>query len=399
MNQGFVCVAAGTPKTTVADPKANREEIERLIGEMAEKRAKIMVLPELCLTGYECRDLFWQQKLIDSAKEELLALAEDTKGVDALIFVGLPFEAKGKLYNVAAALNHGRVLGLVPKTNLPNYNEFYEMRNFEPASGGVTSVMLGENEVPFGTDILFRAEGMPHLTVAAEICEDLWVPAPPSLRHTLAGATVVVNLSASDELVGKDTYRRQLVSSHSASCICGYVYASAGDGESTTDLVFGGHNIIAENGSILKEAKRFQNETIYSDLDVDRIVSERRRMTSFPAQSSEGYTVVPFAVRREETELIRAPDDSGDGPQEETRAHTLPLGGRRHLRRSRLDACASCDGARVRYAWDSEGEYPVGHNAVLRDDRPDIQQRLRAHEDARRDAEGGQYQEGGHAAF
>ncbi len=308
MNQGFVCVAAGTPKTTVADPKANREEIERLIGEMAEKRAKIMVLPELCLTGYECRDLFWQQKLIDSAKEELLALAEDTKGVDALIFVGLPFEAKGKLYNVAAALNHGRVLGLVPKTNLPNYNEFYEMRNFEPASGGVTSVMLGENEVPFGTDILFRAEGMPHLTVAAEICEDLWVPAPPSLRHTLAGATVVVNLSASDELVGKDTYRRQLVSSHSASCICGYVYASAGDGESTTDLVFGGHNIIAENGSILKEAKRFQNETIYSDLDVDRIVSERRRMTSFPAQSSEGYTVVPFAVRREETELIRAFD-------------------------------------------------------------------------------------------
>ena len=308
MNQGFVCVAAGTPKTTVADPKANREEIERLIGEMAEKRAKIMVLPELCLTGYECRDLFWQQKLIDSAKEELLALAEDTKGVDALIFVGLPFEAKGKLYNVAAALNHGRVLGLVPKTNLPNYNEFYEMRNFEPASGGVTSVMLGENEVPFGTDILFRAEGMPHLTVAAEICEDLWVPAPPSLRHTLAGATVVVNLSASDELVGKDTYRRQLVSSHSASCICGYVYASAGDGESTTDLVFGGHNIIAENGSILKEAKRFQNETIYSDLDVDRIVSERPRMTSFPAQSSEGYTVVPFAVRREETELIRAFD-------------------------------------------------------------------------------------------
>ncbi|MGN0255185.1 MAG: NAD(+) synthase [Chordicoccus sp.] len=308
MNQGFVCVAAGTPKTTVADPKANREEIERLIGEMAEKRAKIMVLPELCLTGYECRDLFWQQKLIDSAREELLELADNTKGVDTLIFVGLPFEAKGKLYNVAAALNHGKVLGLVPKSNLPNYNEFYEMRNFEPASGGVTSVTLGENEVPFGTDILFRAEDMPHLTVAAEICEDLWVPAPPSLRHTLAGATVVVNLSASDELVGKDTYRRQLVSSHSASCICGYIYASAGDGESTTDLVFGGHNIIAENGSVLKEAKRFQNETIYSDIDVDRIVSERRRMTSFPAQSSEGYTVVPFAVRREETELIRAFD-------------------------------------------------------------------------------------------
>ena len=149
---------------------------------------------------------------------------------------------------------------------------------------------------------------MPHFSVAAEICEDLWVPAPPSLRHTLAGATVVVNLSASDELVGKDTYRRQLVASHSASCICGYVYASAGDGESTTDLVFGGHNIIAENGLVLKEAKRFQNETIYSDLDVDRIVSERRRMTSFPAQSSEGYTVVPFAVRREETELIRVFD-------------------------------------------------------------------------------------------
>ena len=308
MNQGFVCVAAGTPKTTVADPKANREEIERLIGEMAEKHAKLMVFPELCLTGYECRDLFWQQKLIDSAKEELLQLAEDTIGVDALIFVGLPFEAGGKLYNTAAALNHGKVLGLVPKTNLPNYNEFYEARNFAPAAPGTERVTLRGNEVPFGTDILFCAEGMPHFSVAAEICEDLWVPAPPSLRHTLAGATVVVNLSASDELVGKDTYRRQLVASHSASCICGYVYASAGDGESTTDLVFGGHNIIAENGLVLKEAKRFQNETIYSDLDVDRIVSERRRMTSFPAQSSEGYTVVPFAVRREETELIRVFD-------------------------------------------------------------------------------------------
>lgn len=308
MQQGFVKCAAGTPKIKVADPVFNRGAIEEKIREMEQQKAKIMVFPELCLTGYDCRDLFWQEKLLSSAKEELLKLAEDTADVDALIFVGLPFENNGKLYNAAAAISAGKVLGLVPKRNLPTYSEYYEARHFTEGDEEITFVTLGNEEVPFGMDILFACEAMPHLKVAAEICEDLWVISPPSVGHVLAGATVIVNLTASDELVGKDSYRRQLVKSHSASCICGYIYAAAGEGESSTDLVFGSHNMIAENGSMLAEAERFRNETIYGDIDTDRIISERRRMTTFPPQDTDGYIRVPFSLKMEETKLQRAFD-------------------------------------------------------------------------------------------
>ena len=307
MKDGFVRVAAATPTITVADCEANRREIERIIAELMPQKPKLIVFPELCLTGYECRDLFWQSRLLEAAKEELLTLAGHTRDVDALIFVGLPFEANGKLYNCAAALNRGRILGLVPKTNLPGHDEFYESRNFAPAGRETVEVTPdGSVRVPFGTRLLFQAEELPRLIVGAEICEDLWVTSPPSAGHSLAGATVIVNLSASDELVGKAAYRRMLVKSHSGSCVCGYIYATAGEGESTTDLVFGAQNMIAENGSLLAEAKLFANETILADLDVDRIASARRRMTSYPAQSAGDYRVIPFSIEKEETDLIRS---------------------------------------------------------------------------------------------
>ena len=305
MRHGFIKTAAGTPKIQVADCVYNAGEILKLIRQMETEGAKIMAFPELCITGYTCQDLFWQTLLLDSAKEQLVWLAGETSQVDALIIVGLPWEYNGKLYNVAAVLNRGKILGLVPKTNLPNYAEYYEARHFTPADPETHMVTIGEENVPFGTKLLFSCPQMPGMKVAVEICEDLWVPNPPSVGHALAGANVIVNLSAGDEITGKDTYRRELVKGQSARLICGYIYATAGEGESSTDLVFGGHNLICENGSILKEAKRFINETIYGDLDIRRLVTERRKMTTYPAADTTGYQEIAFALEKEETKLTR----------------------------------------------------------------------------------------------
>lgn len=308
MKDGFICVAAASPKVTVADCMANRKSIEEKIWEMEEEHAKIMVFPELCVTGYECRDLFWQDTLLAAARREILTILRDTRNVDALIIIGAPMEAEGKLYNVAIALNRGKILGMVPKSNLPSYNEFYENRIFTPAQPGVRTIDFEGMQVPFGTNLIFRAPGTPNLKVGIEICEDLWVPVPPSVSHCLHGATIICNLSASDELVGKDAYRRQLVKSHSGSCVCGYVYAAAGEGESTTDLVFGAHNMIAENGTLLSEATRFKNEMVCNEIDVDRITAERRRMTTYPRQTADGYEYIDFELRNETTELHRSFD-------------------------------------------------------------------------------------------
>ena len=308
MKQGFVKVAAATPKIAVADCKKNVEVILESIREMEEKGAKVMVLPELCITGYTCADLFWQGRLLEEAEESLQKIANETADVDALIFVGLPLEVYGKLYNVAAVLNRGELLGIVPKKYLPNYNEFYEARHFTPGEETAEEITLFDRQVPFGMNLLFSCEDMPHLTVAAEICEDLWAPEPPSVRHALAGATVIVNLSASDEMVGKDSYRRNLVATQSARLVCGYLYSTAGEGESSQDLVFGGQNLIAENGVMLAEARRFHNETVCTELDVDRLVSERRRMTTYPAQKDSGYRRISFSLRMEDTVLTRFVD-------------------------------------------------------------------------------------------
>ena len=305
MNQGFIKVAAGTPMVTVADCKANTQAILEMIREMEAQHARLMVFPELCITGYTCQDLFLQRRLLDSAWENLLYLAEETQDVDALIFVGLPVRKNGKLYNAAAALNHGNILGIVPKTHIPNYNEFYEQRYFSSGENVWDDITIGEESVPFGSGLIFACEELPELTVGAEICEDLWVPLPPSVKLAMSGAHIIVNLSASDEMVGKDTYRRDLVKGQSARLICGYIYATAGEGESSQDLVFGGQNLIAENGVLLAEAKRFQNSVIYGEIDVQRLADERRRISTYPFAESSECQIVPFDVEIEETSLTR----------------------------------------------------------------------------------------------
>lgn len=308
MRQGFIKVAALTPKVTVADTQANRKEICCLMDEAEAKGAKILVFPELCITGYTCGDLFYQQVLLREAKKELLAIAKYTQRKDYLAFVGLPLEYNGKLYNVAAAVTQGKVLGLVPKTHIPNYNEFYERRHFAPGMKQPVPVALDEDTVvPMGTRVLFQCRQMPELKIGAEICEDVWAPNPPGVEHALAGATLLVNLSASDETTGKDMYRKSLVTGQSGRLICGYVYCSAGDGESTQDVVYSGHNLIAENGTLLAESRRFCNESIYTELDMIRLNEERRRMSTFMT-SDESYINVEFSLKEEKTELTRFVD-------------------------------------------------------------------------------------------
>lgn len=305
MKHGFIKVAAATPNIRVADVTHNVKEICRLIDEATANGAKVIVFPELCITGYTCGDLFSQDILLKKSKEGLEQIAAYAADKDALIFVGLPYVVKNKVYNVAAAMNHGKLLGLVTKTFLPNYNEFYEMRQFQ--AGPKVWSWLDEEEIPFGPQLLFACEEMPELVVSAEICEDMWSPIPPSIGAAVSGATLIVNCSASDETVGKDAYRRQLVAGQSARLIAGYVYANAGEGESTTDVVFGGHNIIAENGSILAEATRFINDTIYSEIDIARLISERRKNTTFQMAEPTGDRVsIPFSLNFEETKLTRS---------------------------------------------------------------------------------------------
>lgn len=308
MRQGFVKVAAVTPKVSVANPIENAEKIKEGMKKAALDGAKIIVFPELCITAYSCGDLFLQESLLSEAKKALLYLTEQTKEVDALVFVGLPYEHEGKLYNVAAALNKGKILGLVPKTFLPNYGEFYEARHFTKGMQEVEPTQITPDlQVPIGTNQIFVCKELPELRVAAEICEDVWTPNPPSISHALAGANVIVNLSASDETTGKDLYRENLIAGQSARLLCGYIYASAGDGESTQDVVYSAHNIIAENGTILKKAKRFINEAISSEIDVFRLNTERRKMTTFEPKK-ENYVNQYFSVKVEETKLTRYVD-------------------------------------------------------------------------------------------
>lgn len=305
MKQGFIKVAAVTPKIKVADPVYNAGVICERMEEAYAAGAKIIVFPELCLTGYTCGDLFLQQLLLEEAGAQLLLVADATRDKDALVTVGLPMEREGRLYNVAAVLWNGEILGLVPKANIPSYAEFYEGRHFCEGNREPVAFELRGRKIPFGTNILFRCENVRELTVGCEICEDLWVANSPATDHALMGATVIANLSASNETVGKDEYRELLVKSASARLICGYIYTSAGEGESTQDLVFGGHNLIAENGTILAQVKRFTCETLYADIDVQRILSDRRRMGTFGTAPKENYAVVPFRLTVEETKLKR----------------------------------------------------------------------------------------------
>ncbi|MCD8049921.1 MAG: NAD(+) synthase [Clostridia bacterium] len=305
MKDGFIKIAAVTTPIEVANCALNAQNVASRALEAASNGAKVIVFPELCLTGYTSNDLFLQRTLLNGVKNALRFILQQTAATDALIFVGAPIEYKNSLYNCAIALKGGKIIGVVPKKYLPNYSEYYELRHFAPAPDEMCEITLCGFTVPFGCRILFECENMPNLMVAAELCEDLWAPLPPSTYHALAGATLIVNLSAGDELVGKSEYRTELVRNQSARLIAAYAYASAGDGESTTDMVFAGHNMICENGTLLSQTKRFTTDTCYAEIDVERLSEERRRHTTFDTITT-GYTRVPFAFDKiEETQLTR----------------------------------------------------------------------------------------------
>ena len=284
MRDGFIKVAAGTPQIRVADCRYNAEQIFTLMREADKQGVRVLALPELCLTGYTCGDLFLQDTLLRGAEEGLATILEATKHLDMLTALGLPVKNPwdGKLYNCAAAIHRGEILGLVPKTWLPNYGEFYEQRWFASGKDLDVTLELCGQQVSLCSRQLWACDTMPGLVVGVEVCEDLWASEPPSVALAEAGATVILNLSASDELVGKAEYRRRLVCGQSARLVCGYVYANAGEGESTTDLVFNGHDIVAENGALMAE-RRFATGLTVSEIDVQRLAYERRRMNTFGA--------------------------------------------------------------------------------------------------------------------
>lgn len=317
MRHGFVKVAAATPDIRVADVAYNVEQIKKQMDEADEQGAKVVVFPELCLTGYTCGDLFGQEILLKAVKEGLRELTEYTKEKDGLYFVGAPAEVEGKLYNVAAAMNQGRLLGLTTKSFLPNYGEFYEMRQFTQGPRKARTVLYDGREVPFGPQLLFEARQMEELVVSAEVCEDVWCPVPPSIEAAREGAVLIANCSASDETIGKASYRRSLIEGQSARLICGYIYANAGEGESTTDLVFGGHNVIAENGTVLEESSRFENGVIYTEIDVRRLVSERRKNTTFRMKEEQTLLRIPFDITIEKTLLTRSISSRPFVPQQQ----------------------------------------------------------------------------------
>lgn len=302
MKDGFIKAACATPDICVADVEYNTESIIKCIEEAQQNGAKIIVLPELCVTAYTCSDLFMQSSLIKAAEKAVGVIAEHTGNVIAA--VGIPVVYKNSLYNCAAVLNAGHIIAVIPKTFIPNYNEFYETRHFAPGLRAAADIKLGNDTVPFGTDIFIKSEEMPSLCMAFEICEDLWTAAPPSGRHALNGANVIANLSCSNELIAKDEYREMLVKSQSARLYCAYLYADAGYGESTTDLVFAGDNIIAENGVILARSERFTNSLVYSELDLEKLNGERIKTTTYE-NGNDTYTEVYAKLDAEETKLTR----------------------------------------------------------------------------------------------
>ena len=308
MKHGFITLSAGVPEVSVAAPTKNAESICRLIDEAYEKNAAVLTLPELSVTGYTCSDLFFSDSLIKSAERAVESIIEHTKDKKMLVFVGVPVSAHGKLYNCAALISNGELLGLVPKTNIPNYSEFYELRHFTPAPETDSVVRFCGCDVNFGVHQIFSCAEMPSLRVSAEICEDMWVADAPSTHHAMAGATVIVNLSASNETVCKDAYRKMLVTSASGKLICAYVYADAGVGESTTDIVFSGHSMIAQNGAVTAETLPFAGEygksrIITSVCDLMHLEHDRRRMNTVKPEYAEKYTVTEFSLDIKDTDI------------------------------------------------------------------------------------------------
>ena len=316
MKDGFISVACGTPKLRLADCHYNAEQTFTMMRQAEKAGAKVLVLPELGLTGYSCGDLFYQETLLRGAQEALSTVLEATRNLEVVTAVGLPVKVNNKLYNCAAVIQKGQILGLIPKTHLPNYGEFYEKRQFAAAPEENQSVTLLGKYVPFGNHLVFRCADMPDLALGFEICEDMCAPCSPAVDLAAAGAIVVGNLSASNDLVGKDSYRRQLVTMQSAKLLCGYVYSSCGEGESTSDVVFGAHQMIAENGTLLAE-NRFDGGLLVSEVDIQRLAYERRRTQMF--DRAPAVWEVPFTLTVSPTKLTRyvapmpfVPEDKSD---------------------------------------------------------------------------------------
>ncbi|MBP8640184.1 MAG: NAD(+) synthase [Oscillospiraceae bacterium] len=304
MKDGYIKVAAGTPEIRVADCEYNKKSILQTIKSAENQGVKLLALPEMCITGYTCSDLFLQRALTLSAEDALSHILADTSGIDMLFAVGLPVLFNGKLYNCAAVCCKGELLALVPKMFLPNYGEFYENRWFAEGKCEGYPFSFAGRETYFGSNIIFECTSMPGLCVGVEICEDLWAAVPPSSALAQAGATVILNLSASDEIASKDSYRRCLVTGQSGRLICGYIYADAGEGESTTDMVFAGHNLIAENGVLLQEI-RFETGLIVSELDINYLSYERMRISTFRPDNCGQYIRTEFSLISRTTKLTR----------------------------------------------------------------------------------------------
>jgi NAD+ synthase (glutamine-hydrolysing) len=302
--EGYVRAAAATPAVRVADCMYNAERILALMERAVKEEVRLLCLPELCLTGYTCGDLFLQDALLRNAAEALAFLVEKSADFPLLVIAGTPFVHAGKLFNTAAVFCGGKLLGLVPKTYLPNYSEFYELRHFSPAPEETCAARFAGRDVPLGTRLLFQHDPGSQgpgfresvFRVAVEICEDLWIPVPPSSLHAMAGAAIIANPSASDETVGKPAYRRALVAGQSARLVCGYVYADAGRGESSTDMVFAGHNFICENGELLAESPPFGDAWAATEIDLRALEYDRRRLNTFKSGPASAYTVVPFSL-------------------------------------------------------------------------------------------------------
>ena len=320
-------VAAVTPDLKVGDVEKNAQSVLDALETYSVKRVKVLVFPELTLSGYTAGDLFYMDALLKSCEKYLVKIVDYSMNYDTLLFVGVPLARNGKLYNCAAAICHGKLLGVIPKSFLPSYNEFYEKRQFASPADENGVITINGKEYPFGTKLIFRNRNYPAMKVAAEICEDLWAVNSPSERHAVNGANIIVNLSASDELIGKAEYRRSLCSMQSAKCVCAYAYADAGSGESSSDMVFSAHNLITENGKILAESELFGDGVAVADVDLGFIEHERLKLFNYERLKDDGYAVIDFAVAvnadRVERDYDRTPFVPGDAAELSRRAELI----------------------------------------------------------------------------
>lgn len=324
MKHGFIKVAAATPTVVVADCRHNTDRILDLIDDAVRHSVRLLVLPELCVTGYTCQDLFFQRPLLDSALECCLEIAARTPK-NLITVYGAPITFRGKLHNCAVIATDGKIIGIVPKINIPNYQEFYEQRWFTPALPNEETIEIGPYSVPFGSKLIFTCNQMPEFRLACEVCEDLWVPNPPSVNHAINGATVIANLSASDEYAGKSSYRYNLIEGQSARLICGYIYSDAGQGESTTDVIYTGSDMICENGCCIASHSLKEDTLLVSELDLFKLEHERRVRNTFVTTNDKQYHYIPFDFDVTETELTRQIERSPFIPEDIDRQNQRAL--------------------------------------------------------------------------